>query len=91
MEHLKKIESALISVFYKDGLALSLRHTREADLPDELDAMREHYAQQADATARRVGIVWQISAILGMGLAAGAVILAMFMPMIELYRRMSGN
>jgi type II secretory pathway component PulF len=73
------------------SLALSLRHTREADLPDELDAMREHYAQQADATARRVGIVWQISAILGMGLAAGAVILAMFMPMIELYRRMSGN
>jgi type II secretory pathway component PulF len=73
------------------SLALSLRHIREADLPDELEAMREHYTQRAEATARRVGIVWQIGAILAMGLVAGAVILAMFMPMIELYRRMSAN
>jgi type II secretory pathway component PulF len=73
------------------NLALCLRHTRAADLPDELEAMREHYTRLADSTARRVGIVWQVGAILGMGLAAGAVILAMFMPLIELYRRMAVN
>ncbi|NLF18220.1 MAG: hypothetical protein GX595_13365 [Lentisphaerae bacterium] len=69
-------------------LILSLRHTREADLPDELEAMRDHYLHLAESTARRVGLLWQVGAILGMALAAGAVILAMFLPMIELYSRM---
>jgi len=65
-----------------------LRHTREADLPDELQAMREHYTHLAEATARRVGFFWQVGAVLGMGFAAGAVIVAMFLPMVELYRYM---
>ena len=69
-------------------LALALRHTRETDLPEELQAMREHYTQLAETTARRVGFFWQVGAVVGMGCTAGAVIVAMFLPMIELYRYM---
>jgi type II secretory pathway component PulF len=71
------------------SLTLSLRHTRPEDLPAEIDALREHYAHLAEATARRVGILWQVGAVLGMGLAAGGVIIAMFTPMAELYRNMA--
>jgi type IV pilus assembly protein PilC len=70
------------------SLTLSLRHTRPEDLPAEIDALREHYAHLAEASARRAGILWQVGAVLGMGLAAGGVIIALFMPMAELYRHM---
>jgi type II secretory pathway component PulF len=70
-----------------DLLRLVLVHTPETELARELAALQEFYLERAHQATRRAGIYWQTTALLIMGLLVAAVILSMFMPLIQLYQR----
>ena len=72
------------------SLRVALTCVRDADLADEIDALRDFYLEQAEAAARRVAFLWQGIAFALMVAIAASVVFAMFMPMIQLYQQMSG-
>jgi len=71
-------------------IKLSLVHAREKSLPEELDSLKDFYAERATQAMTRVGSIWELSALLAMALVVAGVILAMFLPLIELNRQMIG-
>ncbi|OGV78239.1 MAG: hypothetical protein A3K19_04795 [Lentisphaerae bacterium RIFOXYB12_FULL_65_16] len=70
-----------------DPLLLScLAHFPENELPGELEQVREAFTERANTATVRCAAVWGSVACTAMALLVGAVVLAMFMPLIELDR-----
>lgn len=82
-------EDAAALATLPQSVILCLQHRREGALAAELETLREYYVELATDTAHQVGLAWQLAAIGGMALVVGAVILAIFMPLIELYQSMA--
>jgi general secretion pathway protein F len=56
------------------------------DLPGEFAALRDLYMERAQMRARRAAVLWESAAIVGMAIVAALVIVAMFLPLIDLQR-----
>lgn len=67
--------------------ATAMRTVNEEDLADELSAMDEHFRQDADTAQKYVQVCWQMAAFLIMSLISAVIILALFLPLIQLYEQ----
>jgi type II secretory pathway component PulF len=72
------------------ALRLALIHTPEGRLPEELAALHDFYTDQANTAAQRATFTWQVITFVTMACITAGAVMAMFMPMIQLYQQMTG-
>jgi len=70
-------------------LAMTVKNTREAELPEQLDRLAEVFLERAAYGFRRAGIAAEILSVSGMVLLVGGIILLLFMPFLsQLFRQL---
>lgn len=70
---------------------MTVEHTPESELPDELARLGEIYRERACATTRGVRELWLVIMIVLMSLVASTVIIAMFLPLISIIEKLGGG
>jgi len=74
-----------------DGLVgLTVRHVPGDELGEELDRLGALYESRSTATIREVKTAWTTGATAVMALLVGGVVIAMFLPLIEIVQVMGG-
>ena len=69
-------------------IVLTFKHTPEQELPNELARLGELYEHRVTLAARAATIFWTIGSLILMSLFVGCVVLSLFLPLIELIKRM---
>ena len=69
---------------------LALCHTPAAELPNQLTSIKSFHTEAASGAIRAMKSVWEVSAMLLMGVVVAAVVMSLFVPLIQLNRNMLG-
>lgn len=63
---------------------LALCHTPTAELPNQLLSLKGFHTETASSAIKTMRAVWEISALLLMGILVAAVVMSLFIPLIQL-------
>lgn len=74
-----------------ESLRLALAHSVEGALAEELSGVRDFYVDRAATASKRLAVLWQVSGLAVMSVVVGAVLVAMFLPLVQLYVFMAGS
>ena len=76
--------------FVPGPVRLALCHTPAAELPDQLLSLKSFHTETASSAITTMRTAWEVSAILLMGIVVAAVVMSLFVPLIQLNRNVLG-
>ena len=72
-------------------ISLTVKHSPERELPNELATLANVYKDRAATAIRNTGMVWEALLIIIMAAQVGLIVMSLFMPLIRIIDCLGGS